>query len=197
MIVTVMIACTKTESPLPYYNSVELTPTWISNESHHTVSDFSFTDQDGNQVSSKEFEGKVYVASFFFTICPSICPKLTTNMKMVADQFKDDARVKFISHSVTPGIDSVARLKKYSDKYQIDSRQWHLVTGDKKEIYDLARNSYFAEQEQGFNAKNDFLHTEHFMLIDAQGHVRGIYKGTLVPEVMRLKEDIDVLLAGE
>lgn len=149
----------------------------------HKVSKFSFTDQDGNAVTNTSFQGKVYVANFFFTICPNICPRLTSNMKIVADAFSKDERVKFISHSVTPGIDSVARLKKYAGQYEIESNQWHLITGDKKEIYDIARNSYFAESEQGVRAgTSDFLHTEHFMLVDMEGHVRGVYKGTLEVE---------------
>jgi protein SCO1 len=200
VIMTFMISCQKQQT-LPYYDNATLTPIWkeeqpVNIDTLHTIGDFNFINQDGNEVTNETFRNKVYVASFFFTICPNICPRLTTNMKMVADEFAGNDQVRFISHSVTPGIDSVARLKKYSDKYEIDSRQWHLVTGDRTEIYSLARQSYFAESEQGAQeGSSDFLHTEHFMLVDADGHVRGVYKGTLVPEVDRLKMDIRSLLA--
>ncbi|HZY82985.1 MAG TPA: SCO family protein [Cyclobacteriaceae bacterium] len=194
-IATLLISCEQKES-LPYYNTADLTPVWEEKkETFHTVAPFSFTDQDGRMISDNDFKGKIYVANFFFTICPGICPKLTSNMKLVADEFEDDDRVRFISHSVTPGIDSVPRLKKYADRFEIDSKQWRLVTGEKEEIYALARNSYFAETEQGFQKNTDFIHTEHFMLIDSEGHVRGVYKGTLEPEMVRLEDDIRLLLS--
>lgn len=195
-IASLLISCEQKES-LPYYNTTDLTPVWASKQdSFHKVSSFSFTDQDGQAISDTDLKGKVYVANFFFTICPSICPKLTSNMKIVADEFQKDDRVRFISHSVTPGIDSVPRLKKYAERFGIDSKQWRLVTGEKKEIYTLARHSYFAETEQGFQkSSSDFIHTEHFMLVDTEGHVRGVYKGTLQPEMVRLSDDIRVLLS--
>jgi protein SCO1/2 len=192
-VATLLIGCEQKYS-LPYYNTADLTPVWAAKQdTFHTIAPFSFTDQDGHGVSESDFRGKIYVANFFFTICPGICPKLTSNMKLVADEFRNDERVRFISHSVTPGIDSVPRLKKYADRFQIDSKQWRLVTGDKDDIYSLARSSYFAETEQG--SKSDFIHTEHFMLVDREGHVRGVYKGTLQPEMIRLADDIRALLS--
>ena len=161
----------------------------------HTIAPFSFVDQEGEIVTNKLVKDKIYVASFFFTICPGICPKLTANLSKVADAFKDNAEVLFISHSVTPDIDSVSQLKKYATLHGIRSSQWHLVTGDREEIYKLARQSYFAEQEIGFQlSSQEFLHTEHFILIDKEGHIRGIYKGTLDLETDRLIEDIHVLI---
>jgi protein SCO1/2 len=160
----------------------------------HTIAPFKFIDQQGDTVTNKTFESKIYVANFFFTICPGICPKMTNNLQQVANAFKNKP-ILFISHSVTPDIDSVAQLKKYAQDHQINNLQWHLVTGNKQEIYSLARQSYFVEQEIGFDyTTQQFLHTEHFILVDQQGHLRGIYKGTLQLEVNRLIEDINLLL---
>ena len=192
------VACSN-ENELPYYNTPDFTPYWESSSSFsvdtlHTIAPFTFVDQEGRNVSDKTFKDKVYVASFFFTICPGICPKLTGNMSKVADTFKDNAEVLFISHSVTPDIDSVSQLK-YAELHGIRSSQWHLVTGSRDAIYSLARQSYFAEQEIGFQlSSQEFLHTEHFILIDREGHIRGIYKGTLDLEAKRLIDDIHVLL---
>ena len=194
-----LAACSQ-ENKLPYYHTSDFTPLWkgenhFSTDTLHTIADFQFTNQDGGVVNNKTFEGKIYVADFFFTICPGICPKLTSNMNKVAEAFKDNPNIMFISHSVTPDIDSVAQLKKYALKHHIQAGQWQLVTGKKEDIYSLARQSYFAEREIGFQySSQEFLHTEHFILIDQQGHIRGIYNGTLELEADRLIDDIQVLL---
>jgi protein SCO1/2 len=185
---------------LPYYDEASFTPLWknekaFSADTIHVIDDFKFIDQNGNSVTNETFAGKVYVANFFFTICPGICPKMTANLQTIIDEFPGEKDLLFISHSVTPHIDSVAQLRKYASENKIDATRWRLVTGDKDDIYDLARKSYFAEQEIGFqNASSNFLHTEHFILVDRQGHIRGIYKGTLELETERLKEDISILL---
>jgi cytochrome oxidase Cu insertion factor (SCO1/SenC/PrrC family) len=143
-------------------------------------------------VTNDTFKGKVYVANFFFTICPNVCPKLTTNMKLVAREFSDNNNVKFISHSVAPGIDSVPRLKKYAENYDIDSRQWHLVTGDNDEIYNLALNSYFAESgttNVGFCTPNILC---WWMLMDTfVASTKASFRRNDAPQ-----EDINTLLAN-
>ena len=190
-------ACKTKPHEVPYYHTADFTPLWLSKASDtlHTIAGFQFTDQDGKQVSNETYKGKIYVANFFFTHCPSICPKMTKHMHMLADSFKANDKVGFISYSVTPDIDSVQQLQKYAQQYGIDSKHWHLVTGDKAQIYSLARKSYFAEEEIGLNAdSSEFLHTEHFLLIDADKHIRGVYNGTVFLEMQRLKEDIDKLL---
>lgn len=196
-------ACSQGEkkvTSLPYYNTPDFTPIWLTIDKAyerelHAIPDFAFVDQLGDTVTQADYRGKVYVADFFFTACPSICPKLTNNLKAVADTFQRDTNVMFISHSVTPWQDSVPTLKLYADNYEINPRQWHLVTGDKAEIYKLARQSYFAEEEPGFSRdSSEFLHTEHFLLIDKNRHIRGLYNGTLELETQRMIEDIRILL---
>ncbi len=193
-------SCLQKEVSLPYYHTASFTPLWkgenkFSVDTLHTIAPFQFTNQEGKTISNETFLGKIYVANFFFTICPGICPKMTANLEKAAEKFKDTKDVLFISHSVTPDIDSVAQLKKYANDHHISSAQWHLVTGHKEEIYSLARQSYFVEEETGIKlSTNEFLHTEHLILVDKQGHIRGIYKGTLELEAERMIEDIELLL---
>ena len=197
------LSCKKEESKrLPYYNTPDFTPTWLHKNDRidtlHSIAPFSFRDQEGNSITNASFKGKIYVANFFFTSCPGICPKMMKNMKKIADSFAKDDRVKFLSHSVTPDIDSVPRLLKYAGRFDIVARQWHLVTGKHTDIYTLARKSYFAEEEIGFNKDStEFLHTEHFILVDGDGHLRGLYNGTVDLEMQRLCEDIRLLLKEE
>jgi len=199
LLLSSIIACNSKQPHLPYYNTADFTPLWteegMGTDTLHRIADFSFTDQDGKVVNNESFKAKVYIANFFFTSCPSICPKMMRNMKRLTDSFKKDENIKFISHSVTPEIDSVKRLQTYAERMHIDERQWHLVTGNKSQIYELARRSYFAEENIGFNKDStEFLHTEHFLLIDKDGHLRGVYNGTLDLDIERLKQDIHTLL---
>jgi len=190
----VLPGCNK-EARLPYYNTPDLTPVWEKGSGKHTIASFRFTNQEGEEITGDSFAGKIYVADFFFTSCPGICPKMKNNMQLVADTFKKNEQVKFISHSVTPYIDSVSRLKEYADIHHIDARQWHLVTGVKADIYDIARKSYFAEEEMGFNYdSSDFLHTERFVLVDKDKHIRGVYNGTVKLDMEKLIADIRLLL---
>ena len=139
-------------------------------------------------------DDKIYVADFFFTTCPGICLKMTGNMVKVQEAFKDDPEVLLLSHSVTPSIDSVPVLKNYADKNGVMENKWHLVTGDKTEIYDLGRNQYFVENDLGVPKDiNDFLHTENFLLIDKNKHIRGIYNGLNRASIAQLITDIKAL----
>lgn len=196
----VLVSCGPAKEEIPYYSGPDFTPYWAGSDSFsldtlHSIEAFSFTNQEGELVNKQTFEGKIYVSSFFFTSCPGICPKLTANLGEVASAFSDNSDVLFISHSVTPEIDSVEVLNEFALQHGINSDQWHLVTGDQEEIYSLARTSYFAEQEIGYQFSTDeFLHTEHFILVDLKGHIRGIYKGTLPLEVEKLIADIRLLL---
>ncbi len=186
----------KNKDTLPYYNDASFTPVWDRHElkSLHQVPDFSFVDQNDKTITQKDLDGKIYIANFFFTTCGSVCPKMTKNLLKVQAAFPDNNEIAFISHTVTPWIDSVSRLKSYSKKYNLDDR-WHLVTGDKAMIYQLARQSYFAEEEPGYDKDSSaFLHTEHILLIDKDKHIRGIYNGTLELEIDRLISDIKLLL---
>ena len=184
---------------LPFYNSAEFTPEWIDKSSGeyddiHKIAPFALLSQKSEVIDNDFLRGKIYVADFFFTICPSLCPKLTGNMTLLQEEFKNDNEISLVSHTVMPWADSVAVLKSFGDKMGIDPDKWCLLTGDKKEIYKLARKSYFAELEPGLNRSPDeFIHTENFILVDQQGRIRGIYNGTLRLEIKRIIEDIKLL----
>ncbi len=184
---------------LPFYNTPDFTPEWIKEEEAgyqniHQIANFEFVNQLGQQVNNNTFEGKIYVADFFFTICPSICPKMTNNLLQIQKAFDKDDDIMILSHSVTPKIDSVGQLFSYANTNKIDSDKWHLVTGDQREIYDMARKSYFAEKAEGYDKPVDaFVHTENFILVDHRKRIRGIYNGTLAVELKRLIADIQTL----
>jgi protein SCO1/2 len=186
-------------SKVPYYNTPEFTPIWTTDknitDTLHVISNFRFTDQNGDVISNQSFTNKIYLTDFFFTRCPSICPKMTATMKAVYEHYKNNPQVFFLSHSVTPEIDSVAVLKKYAVSKSVDNNQWHFVTGNKNDIYTIARKSYFVEQQQGLSYDStQFLHTENLILIDKKGHIRGLYNGTLPVEIPRIIDDINSLL---
>lgn len=185
--------------PLPFISQPDFTPEWInptdSNYSKiHQIPDFSFIDQDSATITEKTVEGKIYVANFIFTRCGSICPKMTANMGTLQQKFKDDQEILFLSHSVTPEMDSVPALSRYAKQKGIISGKWHLLTGNKEEIYRLAKQQYFAGDTIGYyQTGNEFLHTENFILIDKHRRIRGVYNGTLPIEMDRLMEDIGTL----
>jgi protein SCO1/2 len=189
--------------PLPFINKPDFTPEWITKndtayKNIHTIPAFSFTDQDGKTVTEKTVEGKIYVANFIFTRCGSICPKMTANMGILQKKFKDDDDVLFLSHSVTPDMDSVPVLKKYAADKGIISGKWHLLTGKQEDIYALAKKQYYAGDTIGYyQTGNEFLHTENFLLIDKHHRIRGVYNGTLPLEMERLADDINTLKEEE
>lgn len=189
--------------PLPFINKPDFTPEWINKtdpgyDSIHCIPSFAFTDQDGKTVTEKTVQGKIYVADFFFTRCGSICPKMAGNMKLLQDRFKDDDDIMFLSHSVTPTMDSVPVLKKYAEDKGVISGKWHLLTGDKDEIYAIAKKQYYAGDTVGYyQSGNEFLHTENFILIDKHRRIRGVYNGTLPLEMERLGDDIETLKKEE
>tara|TARA_B100000508_G_scaffold141082_1_gene146135 strand:- start:3206 stop:3733 length:528 start_codon:yes stop_codon:yes gene_type:complete len=164
----------------------------------HQIGEFSFTSNGGTNITDSKTNGKIYVANFFFTACPSVCPKMMNNLRTVQSEFANSNEFLILSHTVTPWIDSVPRLKEYAETMKINTSNWHLLTGDKKDIYSLARYSYFAEEEPGFSKdSSQFLHTEHIILVDQNAHIRGIYNGTNALETERLIEDIELLLEGK
>ena len=185
---------------LPFYQDATFMPYWISENEEslkgfHQIKPFSLTNQNGEKITEKTFEGKVYVADFFYTTCPGICPKMTTNMKVIQDTFLAEDGVLLLSHSVTPEKDSIAQLKEYAQNKGVDDTKWHLVTGNRKAIYDLGRNAYFIEEDLGLEKTADeFLHTENFVLIDQNRHIRGIYNGLNLASVNQLIADIKLLL---
>ncbi len=184
---------------LPVYNTADFTPLWLlknqlRSDTIHKIATFSFTDQDNKKITNADFIGKIQIANFFFSSCPSICPKMMHNLQKVQETFKTDSAVLLASFSVMPWVDTVKKLKNYAEDNEIKSNKWHLLTGDAGKIYDLARKSYFAEEAIGFNRdSSEFLHTEHILLVDGHQHLRGIYNGTLPLEMERLIEDIKIL----
>ena len=185
------------KSNLPYYNTADFTPIWDPGSlitSLHTIPSFSFIDQNNQTITEKSFDEKIYIANFFFTRCGVVCPKMTRNLIKVQNAFVGNSQLAFLSHSVTPVMDSVTVLNAYAKKFALDQR-WHLVTGDEGTIYKLARQAYFAEEELGFfKNSTEFLHTEHILLIDRHRHIRGVYNGTLELEMERMIKDISLLL---
>ncbi|MES2593403.1 MAG: SCO family protein [Bacteroidota bacterium] len=162
---------------------------------YHLIQDFSFVNQDGQTVTQKDLNGSVYITDFFFTTCHTICPVMSTQMEKVADKFKGNKEVKFISHTVDPEIDTVEQLKRYALQHNADASQWMFVTGDKKALYDIARTSYLLDAQQGDGGPDDFIHTQNFALIDKDKRIRGYYDGTDSTEMNKLVKDIEILLA--
>ncbi|MCX6182007.1 MAG: SCO family protein [Bacteroidetes bacterium] len=183
---------------LPVYNPSDINPLLVTDSLRsisggHTIAPFKLINQNGDSISDQLFEGKIYVADFFFTTCTNICPIMTGQLKRVYDEYKGDSSVMFLSHTSLPESDTPPILKKYSLRFGAELPQWQFVTGDKKEIYHLARNSYLAVKTKGNGDKDDFIHTENLMLIDAKKRIRGFYDGTSTNDVNQLIEDIDIL----
>ena len=159
---------------------------------YHKISAFSLINQNGDTITEKFYNGKIYIADFFFTTCQDICPIMTRNMHILQDKLKNDDEVLLLSHTVMPEIDSVEVLKKYSKDYNVDDKKWNLVTGDKEQIYNLARKSYLAAEDVEFR-NYDLIHTENFVLIDKESQIRGFYDGTKIDEINLLLDDIEIL----
>lgn len=186
--------------PLKVFNPADINPKLVdeslqSTNKNHRVGDFNLTDQDGNTVTPNNFKDKIYVTDFFFVTCPTICPKMTDQMLRVYEEFKDNDAILLLSHTVMPEEDSVPVLKEYADKIEVNSNKWKFVTGDKKQIYDLARKTYFAAVTEGDGGVEDFIHTENFVLVDKEKRLRGFYDGTSKKDVDRLINDIYTLLS--
>lgn len=185
---------------LPYYNEPTFTPLFIENKTDvekkidHKISNFSFLNQDSVLINQNILKDKIHVANFIFTSCGSICPVMTQNLKIVSDSLKNDNDIVYLSYSVTPWIDKPNVLRNFKSNYAITNKNWHFLTGSKAKIYNLARQSYFAEEDIGFSRDStEFLHTEHFILVDKTKRIRGIYNGTLQLEMEQLIEDIKTL----
>ncbi|MGB5783367.1 MAG: SCO family protein [Eudoraea sp.] len=175
------------------FNSELVDSTLVHVKKYHTIADFSLINQNGQTITQDFYKNKIYVADFFFTTCPTICPVMTENMAYLQSQIANDKDVLLLSHSVTPDIDSVAQLKKYALEKGVNDKKWNLVTGDKKHIYELARKSYLAVKTDGDGGPFDMIHTENFILIDKDRRIRGTYDGTNKEEMDKLLQDLEVL----
>lgn len=185
---------------LPVYQpenfNVELVDPSIQHvRKYHTIKDFKLVNQNGKTITQEDYKDKIYVADFFFTTCQTICPVMTKNMAVIQKEILNDDEVMLLSHTVTPEIDTVAQLKRYAIEKGVNDKKWNLVTGDKKQIYDLARKSYLAVKSTG-DDNYGMVHTENFILIDKEKRVRGTYDGTNEEEIKELLEDIKILKAS-
>ena len=195
---TIIVETSRAEH-LPFYDEDSFTPKWLTpgtkeEKTFHKIPDFKLVNQLGDTVTQKTFDKKIYVTDFFFTICPGICPQMTDNMFKLQEEFKNDTDVLLLSHSVMPATDSVPILKQYAITHNVIDNKWHLVTGDKTEIYNLGRNQYFVENDLGEEKSiDDFLHTENFLLIDKNKHIRGIFNGLNRASIAQLITDINTL----
>ena len=201
VIISLFYFALKPKKTLPIYNPSDVNPELVDSSvqyvrKSHTIADFSFVNQNGEKITQKNYEGKIYVADFFFTTCGSICPKMTTNMVDIQTAIKNNPKILLLSHTVLPEIDSVAALKTYALKNGVIDAKWNLVTGDKKEIYTMARKSYLAVKMGKPEELYDMVHTENFILVDDKRRIRGFYDGTNKKEIQRLIEDIRFLSAN-
>ena len=161
---------------------------------NHKIAPFAFTNQNGKKVTNKDYEGKIYVADFFFTTCQTICPKMTDNMVWLQDKIKDNPKVKLLSHSVFPNEDTVEVLKKYAKEKGVVDSKWNLVTGNQKEIYKIARQSYLVVKTGKPEELYDMVHTENFVLVDQKGRIRGFYNGLNIDEKVKGEKNLTQLL---
>ncbi len=191
----------KPKERLPIYNPSELDRRLVAEDLQqigrkHRVLPFALINQEGDSISEADTEGKIYVADFFFTVCPDICKDMAVQKRRLQEVMKDESDFLILSHSVTPEMDSVPVIKAYADLQGAIPGKWHILTGDKPQIYNLARRSYFAIFDQGGKGDEaDFIHTENFILVDKQKRIRGFYDGTSEEDVNRLIADYAILKA--
>ncbi|WP_296143599.1 SCO family protein [uncultured Flavobacterium sp.] len=201
IILTLFYNALKPKKTLKIYNPADVNPEMVDTtvqfiKRDHKIDDFSFTNQNGKTITQKDYEGKIYVADFFFTTCPSICVPMGENMAWLQEQIKNNPKVMLLSHTVTPDIDTPEVLKAYAQKKGVIDSKWNLVTGKKEDIYYIARKSYLAVKTTDSSELYDMVHTENFVLVDSKRRIRGFYDGTNLEEVKKLLEDIK-FLSGE
>tara|TARA_B100000795_G_scaffold269947_1_gene261290 strand:- start:3727 stop:4407 length:681 start_codon:yes stop_codon:yes gene_type:complete len=188
----------KVDKKLKVYNPVDVNPSLVDVSlkhitKDHTISNFELINQNGEIITNNNYKNKIYVADFFFTRCTNICIAMAYNMSELQEYYKNDTDIMFLSHSVTPAMDSVSVLKEYAINKGVIDAKWNVTTGSKKHIYELARKSYFAVLEDGDGGENDFIHTEQFVLVDKERRIRGYYDGTENKDMEKLKKDMVLL----
>ena len=188
----------KVDKKLKIYNPADVNPSLVDVSlkhitKDHTISNFELINQNGKIITNNNYKNKIYVADFFFTRCTNICIAMAYNMSELQEYYKNDTDIMFLSHSVTPAMDSVSVLKEYAVNKGVIDVKWNVTTGSKKHIYELARKSYFAVLEDGDGGENDFIHTEQFVLVDKERRIRGYYDGTENKDMEKLKKDMVLL----
>lgn len=190
----------KVDKKLKVYSPSDVNPKLVDPtvkhvRNNHKIADFALINQNGKIITNETYENKIYIADFFFTRCQTICIVMAYNMGELQEYYKNDDDIMFLSHSVTPVIDSVPVLKEYALRKGVIDGKWNVTTGPKKHIYDLARKSYFAVLDEGEGDENDFIHTEQFVLVDKERRIRGFYDGTKKEDMEKVKKDIKLLKA--
>ena len=198
--VLLLLASCQSTDRLPVLGQKELITRTVNGKTvtdsvEHSIPDFQFVSQDGDIVSAQTMAGKIYVADFFFTTCPTICPKMKTQLKRVYDRFKGNPNVMLLSHTIDPTHDSVAVLREFALSLGVEGKQWLFVTGDKEKIYDIGQNSYMVSAAEDASAPGGVVHSGAFILVDTKKHIRGIYDGTTAEGVDKLMADMDKVLA--
>lgn len=190
----------------PIYNPIDLNPEMVDQDLMrvgfgHKIGEFQFLNQNGETISHKDVEGKIYVAEYFFTTCPTICPVMNKQMQRVQEAYLGNEHFKILSFTVNPEVDDVKQMKNYAEGHHANNNQWWFLTGDKEKLYQLARKSFFvlkpAEAQNLGDAGSDFIHTNNFVLVDQKKQIRGYYDGTNQEEVDKLIRDIAVLLKNQ
>ena len=199
VIIAIIYSVLKPKEILPVYQPSEVNLALVDSTLHykkkyHSIANFSLKNQNGDTITQAHYDNKIYVADFFFTTCQTICPIMTGNMATLQNELKNDLEVLLLSHTVQPEIDTVAQLKKYALEKGVDDEKWNLVTGDKEQIYNLARKSYLAAKDAPFSPY-ELIHTENFVLVDQKKRIRGFYDGTKKEEIQRLLKEIEILKA--
>lgn len=190
----IVTSCSEKLEKLPYLGN----PNLVNNvETQHTINDFSFLNQDSLAITNETFKNKIYVADFIFLRCPTICPVMNMELKRVYDTFKDNENVLFVSHTVDPENDTIPVLKAYSENLEVNPKKWHFLWGEQKDIFDIAKNSYFTQAYEDLDAPGGYAHSGGFILVDKNRHIRGVYDGTNSVDVDRLIKEIVILLNEE
>ena len=194
-----LISCNQEIKKLPIYGRNEITKKVLNGEIvidtiNHSIKNFSFYNQDSTKVTRDTFDNAIYVADFFFTTCPTICPIMQNNLLLVYNEFSENKNVKYLSHTINPEYDNTKILKKYAERLGVSSDRWHFVTGEIEDIYKIAKDSYMISALEDENEPGGFLHSGTFLLIDTNKNIRGIYDGTREVEMSRLMSDIKILL---
>ena len=194
-----MVSCSSKREKLPILGRMEIQNVEYNggiqaDTLYHTIPDFSFTNQDGQTVTQETFRDKIYIADFFFTSCPTICPIMKTQMLRVYEKYKDNPSVKILSHTIDPKHDSVAVLHEFADRLGVSSDTWHFVTGPQEDIYEIGQESYMVTAREDPEEPGGYLHSGAFLIIDKDRRVRGIYDGTKEDKVDELLKDVDRLL---
>lgn len=180
--------------PLPYFGQHDFDGT---DTIYHTVPSYSLLAHDSSEFTNDRVDGKIHVVNFFFTSCPSICPAMIEQMKRLQGMTSDIEEIQFLSHTVDPKRDTIPKLQAYIAERNLDTHNWFFLYGEKEYVYELGMDGYILNAMEDEKAEGGFLHSEHFVLVDREGHIRGLYVGTETDQVDQLEKDIRKLLKEE